>query len=136
MGSDGTCLQYHVISCCCLVGKHVHLSFWFSASVYIYVLTSCGQHITPLPGNVSTGKIQRSRELQVICMQQQRVWLDMYTVTIARYRGRERETYMKSLSVSSLLSSLNMYRAFYSLSSMPLLLILSALCSSLGRVTG
>lgn len=65
----------------CHVRKHVHLFFWFSASVYIYLLTSCGWHVT--------------------------------------------------LSEHS--HSLNMYR-LYSRSSLPLLLILSALRSSLGRV--
>lgn len=79
-------------------------------------------------------KTQTRRELEFIGMQQH-VWLDMYTVTITHYKkGKEREgdTHEK---LASLVSSLNMYRALYSLSSMPLLLILSALRGSLGRVT-
>lgn len=87
------------------MGEHVQLSFWFSASVYIYLLTSYGQHITPLPGSVrkQKKKTQTRRELEFIGMQQH-VWLDMYTVTITHYKkGKERErvTHMKSWRVSS-----------------------------------
>lgn len=77
--SCGICPQYHVISCFCLVGKHVHLSLRFSASVYIYLLTSCGQHIAPLPGDVNKGKIQSRGEREHICMQQH-IRLDVCTV--------------------------------------------------------
>lgn len=99
----------------------------------------CGQHITPLPRNVSKGKIQSLRELEYICMLQH-AQLNIYTVTITcckweGKKGSERK-YMKSWRNSSLFSSLNMYWAFYSLSSMPLLLIPPALSGSLGRVTG
>lgn len=80
------------------MGKHVHLSFWFSASVYIYLLTYCGQHITPLPGNVRK-RNNKPAEHGIHLYVQQHVQPDMYTVTIAHYKKGERNMHKKLVSL-------------------------------------
>lgn len=125
---------------CCLLGKHVDPSFWFSAFVYIYPLTSCSQPITPLPGKVNKGKNAKSQSASAHLYAVAHPAAHAYSET--HYKWREREAVKEKKNpiheklVSFLLSSLSMYRDFYSLSSMPPLLILSALSGSLGRVTG
>lgn len=107
--------------------KHVHLSFRFSAPVYIYLLIHFGQHITPLPVKMSVNENKQT------C----RVWYTfvcaatclMYTVTSPHYKKGGRRIHKKL--VSYLLCRLNMYTGVL----FPELTPFSARHSSLGRVT-
>lgn len=108
-----------------IVGKHVHRSFHSRAPVYVCLLTSCGRHITTPPGTFRKGSEQSMRTFT--CTETQ---LNMKCIPYKN--GREKHPWKAGESHPS--SQVCTCTELYSLSSMPLRLILSALHGSLGPV--
>lgn len=107
------------------MGKHVHHSFHSRAPVYICLLTSCGQHITTLPG---TFRKRSKQSMQTFtCTETQ-----LNSKCIPYKNEREKHPWKAGESHPS--SQVCTCTELYSLSSMPPRLILSAPHGSLGPV--